>query len=151
MPIGSSRKQSQIRHGMTNENTDPNKIMLNKKSILVWMFGFPATLIHGDTLVLDRWIWLRNRLPKTRNGERLLDVGCGTGAFTIGASLRVYHALGLSWDERNQSVAAERAKLVGAKTTEFQIQDVRFLHDRNDLFGRFDCAICTETSGVRNQ
>jgi hypothetical protein len=41
------------------------------KSALVRLVGFPATLIHGDPLVLDRWFWLKARLPKTRNGESI--------------------------------------------------------------------------------
>ena len=77
-------------------------------SFLVKVFGFRGTLMHGDTLVLNRWRWLKKRLPVTANGETLLDVGCGTGAFTIGTARRGYHATGISWDERNQRVAAER-------------------------------------------
>lgn len=115
-----------------------------KKSALVNLVGFPATLVHGDTLVLDRWLWIRKRLPRTRNGERLIDVGCGSGAFTIGAALRGYAALGLSWDERNQSVAAERAQICKARSATFEILDVRFLASRADLRDRFDFAICAE-------
>src|SRR5215831_5582861 len=89
------------------------------RSLLVRLFGFPATLVHGDTLVLDRWRWLKRRLPVTANGERLLDVGCGTGAFTIGAARRGYHALGLSWDERNQTTARQRADLCRCPSAEF--------------------------------
>ena len=33
--------------------------MLLNKRILIQIFGFHATLIHGDPLVLDRWLWLK--------------------------------------------------------------------------------------------
>lgn len=111
------------------------------ESTLVKIFGFPATLIHGDPLVLDRWLWLKKRLPAASNGERLIDVGCGSGAFTIGAALRGYKSLGLSWDERNQSVARERAKICKAPGAEFEVFDVRKLDRREDLFSRFDIAL----------
>src|SRR5262249_48795669 len=108
-------------------------------------FGFPATLVHGDTLVLDRWFWVCRYLPVTRNGERLLDVGCGTGAFTIGASRRGYRSVGLSWDVRNQTVAQERASLCGVSSDiEFPIQDVRQLDRREDLKDQFDFVCCLE-------
>lgn len=115
-----------------------------RKSFLVSTIGFPATLIHGDTLVLDRWQWLRERLGQGE-GRRLLDVGCGTGAFTIGAARLGYRALGLSWDERNQRVARHRAVLCHAVTAEFEICDVRQLDTRDDLVSTFDVAICLET------
>lgn len=117
--------------------------MAHWRSMLVRLFGFPATLIHGDTLVLDRWIWLRNMLPSGK-GERLIEVGCGTGAFTIGMALRGYSALGLSWDERNNALAEERAGMCGAGRAAFQTWDVRKLNERCDLVGHFDVAICTE-------
>jgi SAM-dependent methyltransferase len=119
---------------------------LSMKSALVRLFGFPATLIHGDTLVLDRWNWLSKNLPSVQFGSRkLLDVGCGSGAFTIGLGLRGYVALGLSWDEGNQASAQERAKLCGASLAEFNVLDVRLLHQHTDLFGEFDVAVCCET------
>lgn len=114
-------------------------------SPLVRMFGFPATLIHGDTLVLDRWLWLKQHLPRTPSGsKRLLDIGCGTGAFTIGAARRGYRSLGLSWDERNQKVARERASLCKAHLAEFQVQDVRRLDQRVDLREHFEIVVCCE-------
>ncbi len=113
------------------------------KSALVKLIGFPATLIHGDTLVLDRWQWLSRRLPRTA-GSKLIDVGCGTGAFTIGAARKGYDALGLSWDERNQNEAALRAQVCNAPTAHFEILDVRKLDQRPDLYDRFDVAISLE-------
>jgi SAM-dependent methyltransferase len=114
-------------------------------SLLVRMFGFPATLIHGDTLVLDRWLWLRQHLPQVPSGsKRLLDIGCGTGAFTIGAARRGYRALGLSWDERNQNVARQRASVCEAPLAEFEVLDVRHLDDRPDLLAGFEIIVCCE-------
>jgi SAM-dependent methyltransferase len=114
------------------------------KSLLVRIFGFPATLIHGDTLVLDRWRWLKRRLPITANGEKLIDIGCGTGAFTIGAARRGYTALGLSWDERNQTEARKRAQICRTSNVSFDVCDVRYLHERTEYYNQFDVAICTE-------
>ena len=118
--------------------------MLMDKSFLVRLFGFTATLIHGDTLVLDRWLWLRERLPKTRNGERLLDVGCGTGAFTIGAAKRGYSALGLTWDTRGQSEAVKRATICGVTTSSFSVLDVRNLDTVQEYKSAFDVVVCAE-------
>jgi SAM-dependent methyltransferase len=115
------------------------------KSLLVKLAGFPATLIHGDTLVLDRWKWLKARLPVTKNREKLIDIGCGTGAFSIGAALRGYESLGLSWDERNQKIASERANICKALSVKFEILDIRNLDTREDLTCKFDVAICFET------
>jgi len=114
------------------------------RNLLTSLLGFPATLIHGDTLVLDRWLWLRDRLPRTANGEKVLDVGCGTGAFTIGAARRGYSALGLSWDDRNQRTAEERAAIIGAAAAEFRVLDVRSLDEASDLNGQFDVVLCLE-------
>jgi SAM-dependent methyltransferase len=114
------------------------------RSLLVKLFGFPATMAHGDPLMLDRWNWLKKRLPRTLDGDRLIDIGCGTGAFSIGAARRGYKVLGLSWDERNQTVANERAVMCGAHSATFEILDVRRLDERVDLAGKFDVAICFE-------
>lgn len=102
-------------------------------------------------MVADRWQWICRRLPRTRNGESLLDVGCGSGAFTIGAARRGYRSLGLSWDERNQKIAEQRAKrcrVTGGDgkegRAEFQILDVRRLGEKKDLKQGFEVAICCE-------
>jgi len=114
------------------------------RSLLVRMIGFPATWLHGDTLVLDRWLWLKRRLPRTRNGEKVIDLGCGSGTFSIGAALRGYECLGLSWDDRNQRVAGERARICQAHSARFEVFDIRRLDTRSDLVGKYDVAICCE-------
>lgn len=115
------------------------------RAALLKLFGMPATLISWDTLVLDRWLWTRKRLPPSGQGLMLADVGCGTGAFTIGAALRGYRAIGLTWQARDQQVAAERAALCGAETAVFEVLDVRDLDTRPDFRGVFDVVLCTET------
>ncbi len=113
--------------------------------LLVRLFGWSAALIHGDTTVLDRWRFLRRRLPRVRStGERVLDIGCGTGAFTMGAARRGYESVGLSWDERNQAVANRRAELAGIKNVSFPICDVRRLDERTELVEGFGIVICCE-------
>ncbi len=114
-------------------------------NLLVRFFGWPATLVHGDSMVVDRWRWLRQRLPVTVTpGESLLDVGCGTGAFTMGAARRGFEAVGLSWDERNQAVAETRAKMLGLNGVSFPICDVRRLDERTEFLNRFDVVLCFE-------
>lgn len=84
--------------------------------------------IRGDTLVLDRYLWLRRNLPKTKNGEILLDVGCGSGAFTIESAKRGYQALGVSWDRENQTKAQIRSAILDVEEKcSFTLGDARRL------------------------
>lgn len=114
------------------------------KSFLIKIFGFLAMLIHGDTLVLDRWKWLKVRLPVTKNVEKLIDVGCGSGTFSIGAARRGYETLGVDWNEQGRTVAEERAKICKAQSAKFEVLDVRNLDTRDDLVGKFDIVINLE-------
>jgi len=112
---------------------------------LVKLFGWRAALVHGDTLVLDRWRFLKGFLPKVKDThERVLEVGCGTGALTMGIASRGYEAIGLSWDERNQKVAEERARLAGVKNISFPIGDARKLDQHEEFQQAFDLVICFE-------
>lgn len=113
-------------------------------SLLLKIFGFPATLMTADTMVLDRWLWLRRRLDRRRVAASLLEVGCGSGAFTIGAARLGYHATGLSWDVRNQTVAAERAQASGATHAAFLIHDARKLDEEPSFKAAYDVVLCLE-------
>ena len=115
-----------------------------KGRLLARIFGWRVTIIHGDSLMLDRWLWLRERLPETRNGEKVIDIGCGTGAFTIAAARRGYESLGISYDREDLAKAADRAALCKAQNARFEEVDIRGLHARGDLVGEFDVAICCE-------
>lgn len=113
-------------------------------SLLVRLVGFPALLIHGDTLVLDRWRWLSPRLPITGRQLRVLDVGCGNGAFTIGAARRGYRALGVTISAQDARKAAKRAALCETRRVCFDAVDARVLDERGDFAEAFDVVLCTE-------
>lgn len=115
------------------------------RSLLIRIFGARAALIHGDPLILDRWRFVKRHIPRTRNGESVFDVGCGSGAFTLNVARRGYRATGLSWNERNQAVAKQRARLCGlASSTDFPIGDARELDRLEDHKGRYDYVLSLE-------
>ena len=111
-------------------------------SLLVNIFGFKATLIHGDPCVLDRWLWLKKKIPSTLNNETLLDVGCGSGSFTIGAAKNGYKSIGISWDHRNQKVAENRAIICNlSNKCTFEVFDVRKLNEKEEWKEYFDVCV----------
>jgi len=105
--------------------------------------GHFAALRTWDTMVADRWRFLSRHLPETRANERLLDVGCGSGAFTMGAALRGYDALGLTWDAAAQARAEGRAARLRANAR-FRALDVRELDGAEDLKGAFAVVVLCE-------
>ena len=119
--------------------------MTELNDTLVRLFGWRGALFHGDTSVHDRWRYLARRLPRVRGtGERVLEVGCGTGGFTMGIASRGYEAVGLSWDTRNQGVAERRAAIAGVKNVTFPICDARELDRHAEYVGAFDVVVCCE-------
>lgn len=100
----------------------------------VRLIGFPATLIHGDTLILDRWIWLRRRLTSLRHGtQKLIDIGRGSGAFSLGAVRLGYAAIGVDQSEVTIGKAVERAGILRLPQAQFECMDVRRLDSRSDF------------------
>lgn len=108
---------------------------------------FLKYLISGDPLVYDRWVFIRRYLPRVNGKERLIDIGCGSGAFTLGAALLGYLAHGLSWDEVNQSKALKRAHRLGVdQSVEFPIGDARRLSGLGFKEQSYDYALCMENA-----
>jgi len=105
----------------------------------------PVTLILRDSLVLDRWRWVRAHLPRPHPGDRLLDAGCAAGAFTMGGALRGYDALGVDSDGPALAKAVRRTRWLGVLRVRFEPVDVRRLGEREDLRGVFAVVICCET------
>ena len=112
--------------------------------VAVKLFGFRALLFSHDTTILDRWQWLERHLPRTLNGETLLDAGCGNGAFAIGAARRGYRTLGLTSEERSCSDAQAYASICGVADARFEVADLRRLDQRGNLNGKFDVVVCLE-------
>jgi 2-polyprenyl-3-methyl-5-hydroxy-6-metoxy-1,4-benzoquinol methylase len=110
---------------------------------LVKLMGWPATILHGDPAVFDRWRWLKQHL---RGGPlRTLDAGCGSGAYTLYAAKRGNDALGLSWDDAQNEKARRRAALLGLRNAAFRPVDLRELDRHARSLGTFDQIICFET------
>ncbi len=143
-PMTPKRKEPPPRSALLQRKIEPSGPRLSPEDFLVRRLGFRALLIHGDTLVMDRWNWLRSRLPPTANEERLVDIGCGNGGFTIGAALRGYASTGLTWDSADQQKAQRRSRLCAADRADFEVLDVRRLGERVDFAEAFDVAVCTE-------
>jgi len=97
------------------------------KNTLVKIIGYQATVLHGDPAVFDRWVWLRRNLMS--GSLRTLDAGCGSGAFTMYAAKIGNDAIGISFDERNNRVAEERANLLKIKNIRFITGDLRKLSE----------------------
>ena len=116
--------------------------MIVLREALIRLAGSRSLLLLGDTLVLDRWRWVEQRLPAPP--ASLVDVGCGNGWLAINCSRLGYGALGLGWNGPDLAKAKDRAARFGS-AARFEVQDVRTLSARRDLTERFDIVTCLET------
>ena len=110
---------------------------------LIKLIGYMAMVLHGDAAVFDRWRWLRKYLKS--GSLRTLDAGCGSGAFTMYAAKIGNEAVGISFDERNNKIAAGRAKILEISNINFIDGDLRKLDEMFQVLGKFDQIICFET------
>jgi 2-polyprenyl-3-methyl-5-hydroxy-6-metoxy-1,4-benzoquinol methylase len=111
--------------------------------LLVRAIGWPATVLHGDPCVFDRWRWVMQHLAS--GPVRTLDAGCGSGAFTMYAARLGNEAIGLSFDARNNRVARERAAMLGLSRVRFIDADLRELNDLSAGWKPFHQILCLET------
>lgn len=110
---------------------------------LVRAVGYPATLLHGDSAVLDRWLFLRRHLAS--GPLRTLDAGSGSGAMAMYAAKRGNQAVGMSLSARDNQVASERAQILGISNAQFVTGDLRQLDTVAASWQAFDQVICFET------
>lgn len=116
---------------------------MSPEHLLVRAIGYPATLLHGDSSVLDRWFFLRRHLAA--GPLRTLDAGSGSGAMTMHAARRGNQAIGVSWSARDNQAAAERARILGLAGAQFVTGDLRQLDKVAAGWEPFDQIICFET------
>src|SRR5579864_5858232 len=81
------------------------------KSSFIRLVGPRPLLFLGDTMVFDRWRWLKSRLPPPP--ASLIDVGCGNGWLALNCSRLGYRTLGISWDGQDLQKARKRAADLG--------------------------------------
>ncbi len=99
-------------------------------------------LIYGGPLTLDGWRWISSKLPPTVDDWTLLDIGCGSGAYTIKAATKGYIARGFSWNASATKKCTMRAKLVNLENCTFDTFDARVL-DKYP-YGNYDVIINSE-------
>jgi SAM-dependent methyltransferase len=113
------------------------------RNLLVRLIGWPATVLHGDPCLFDRWLWLRRHL---RRGQlRTLDAGCGSGVFTTYAAKLGNDATGVSFDARNNQLARARSGILGLSNVRFVDGDLRELDALAIGWPQFDQIVCLET------
>ncbi len=77
------------------------------------------------------------KLANLRKGERILDVGCGTGASAIPAAEAVGpngSVLGIDVAAKLLDVAAKKALASGLRNIEFRVADMRILGEPDESF-----------------
>lgn len=111
-------------------------------NLLVKLFGRPMTVVFGDAAVIDRYNWLKRNLR--RGNLRTLDAGCGSGAFALYAASVGNDTVGISFDDRNNQVATERAGILGLKNAKFITANLNNLGQIRQELGVFDQIICSE-------
>lgn len=116
---------------------------MSSEHLLVRAIGYPATLLHGDSSVLDRWLFLRRHLAS--GPLRTMDAGSGSGAMSLHAARRGNQVVGVSWSDRDNRVAGERARILGLANTRFVSGDLRQLETVAASWPPFDQVICFET------
>jgi SAM-dependent methyltransferase len=113
------------------------------RDLLLRALGWRLLLVHSDTLVLDRWLWLRRHLK--RGPLRTFDAGCGNGAFSMYAARRGNRVLAASFSQEEQMTARARADALGIDGIDLRLIDLRELETRRGELGTFDQIICLET------
>ncbi len=134
--VGLAHKRSVGRSGRSDSIRRVRDLMLR-------ILGWRLLLFHSDSLVLDRFLWVRRNL---RGGSlRTLDAGCGNGVFSMYARRCGNHVVAASFSAEEQESAKRRADSLDIGGIDFRLLDLRELESRRASLGMFDQIICLET------
>ena len=100
--------------------------------------GIRATVRAGRDAMRD---WILRRLPKDLSGRRILDAGCGTGAFSVEAARRGAHVTAIDVAENLIEIARKRVpRNLGRGSIEFHVGDMC-----DQQLGQFDHAVAMDS------
>lgn len=111
-----------------------NELFLSLSKIYLYLFGYPDVASQKRFLIV-------NKLLKLKNGERILDAGCGNGIYLQEFGNR-YNTFGLGIDVRNNRINSAKKinKYLGRKDN-FLTSDLEKLDLGKE---KFDKALCLE-------
>jgi SAM-dependent methyltransferase len=109
---------------------------------LIRLLGWKATVLHGDPSQFDRWRWLEKHL---HSGLRTLDIGCGSGCFSLFSARVGNDTTGIDFSETNVSKAQKRAEILNSENVRFLQADLRTVDKHFSRLGQYDQVLCFET------
>ncbi len=101
--------------------------------------SYKFLFLTGDTLVLDRWMWLKKRIKSLNSSFKFIDIGCGAGQFVISLNKLNFLCNGVDIDTEKLNKAKQRARLFGLKREDIFIDNINDIKQNN-----YDCLISFE-------
>ncbi len=108
-------------------------------NFILKFFSHNILFLTGDTLVLDRWLWLKKRVKLFNRSFKFIDMGCGGGQFVIGLNKLNFLCDGVDIDTDKLKKAKDRAKLFGLKRENIFMNKISNIKKKN-----YDCLITFE-------
>ncbi len=102
-------------------------------------FSHNILFLTGDTLVLDRWLWLKKRIKLLNGSFKFIDVGCGAGQFVIGINKLNFFCDGIDVDINKLKKAKRRAELLNLNRKDIFRDNINFIQNNE-----YDCLITFE-------
>ncbi len=103
-------------------------------------FSYNILFLTGDTLVLDRWLWLKKRIKLLNRSFKFIDVGCGAGQFVIGLNKLNFLCDGVDVDTDKLHKAKSRADLLNLNREDMFRDNINHIQNNEyDGLITFEC------------